>query len=652
MKTNNYTNESITQLKGAERVRKRPAVIFGSDDIEGCQHSIFEIISNSIDEAREGFGKRIEVTRHKDCSITVADFGRGVPVDYNAVEKKYNWELLYCELYAGGKYANAIGENYSFSLGINGLGLCATQYASEYMNVEVKRDGYLYKLRFEKGENVGGLHKEELENKSETGSKTTWLPDREVFTDVDVSLEYFALLLKRQAVINAGITMALFDEETETKYEFFYENGLEDYIRELSETPLTAPYKITQETKGRDRADWEEYKLKYEVIFAFSSSPIIEYYHNSSFLENGGAPDKAIRAAFTTSINAFIKSNNLYKKDEKNISFSDIEESLALISSSFSTVTSYESQTKKAITNKFIQDAMTAELKNRLTAYLIENREEANIIVSAVLTNKRSREQAEKARSAVKKKLSGSLDINNRIEKFVNCRSKNVKERELYIVEGDSALGSCKLGRDARFQAIMPVRGKILNCLKADLNKIFANEIITDLIRALGCGVEVEKKGKNEGFNIEELKWNRVVICTDADYDGFQIRTLILAMIYRLMPKLIELGKVFIAESPLYEITQGKKTLFAYSEQEKNKILTRLNKSKNKIKIQRSKGLGENEPEMMWQTTMNPASRRLIQITQQDAELTNKTFDVLLGDNITERKRLIEQKGHLYFEAL
>ena len=691
-----YGNDSITALKGPDRVRKRPSVIFGSDGLTGCQHAVFEIISNSIDEAREGYGNRIEITLHKENIITVKDYGRGIPVDYNQKEEKYNWELLFCELYAGGKYDNNEEGFYTYSLGLNGLGLCSAQYSAEFMDVIILHGGYCYNLHFEKGENIGDLSKVKQTEKDAkiTGTTITWRPDREVFTDIDIPLEFFIETLKRQAIVNAGLLFELIDEESGETFSFCYKDGLKDYIKELTDTdsltspltdtltnPLTAPYHIHHETKGRDRSDKPEYKLKFEMAFCFSNTVNrLEYYHNSSFLEYGGAPDKAVRSAFVSAIDGFLKSNGHYKKDEKKIIFSDIEDSLIFISNSFSTVTSYENQTKKAITNKFIQEAMTEFLKKQLEIYFIENKNDALTLAAQVLVNKRSREQAEKTRTTLRKKLTGTLDLNNRVEKFVNCRTKDITRRELYIVEGDSALGSCKLGRDAEFQAIMPVRGKILNCLKADFDKIFNNDIITDLLRVLGCGVEIKTKHNKDlnVFDISQLKWNRIIICTDADYDGFQIRTLILTMIYRLVPTLIDAGKVYIAESPLYEITAGKKTLFAYSEKEKqdilnkitdkkitdNKITDKVNKSEKpdkdeksvknnnsaKIRIQRSKGLGENEPEMMWHTTMNPESRRLIQVIQDDITKTQQMFEVLLGDNIKARKEFIEDFGHLYID--
>jgi len=649
----NYGNESITSLKGADRVRLRPAVIFGSDGLEGCQHSFFEILSNSIDEAREGYGKLIRVIRHKDHSITVEDQGRGIPLDYNQKEQRYNWELVYCELYAGGKYSNNTGENYEYALGLNGLGACATQYSSEYMDVTVYRDGYKYELHFEKGNNIGGLKKTKC-NYEHTGTIQTWKPDLEVFTDIKIPVEYFRDVLRRQAVVNAGLVFEFIDEESGTTERFVYENGIADYVAELNQDKgIAKPCYFEGSARGRDREDKPEYKVKMEIAFCFNNEiNTIQYYHNSSWLEYGGSPDKAIRAAFVYEIDKYLRNNNKYNKNESKITFSDIEDSLILITNTFSTMTSYENQTKKAINNRFIQESITDFLKQQLEIYLIENKEEAEKIAAQVLINKRSRESAERARVDVKKKLGGTMDISSRVKKFVDCRSKDVNKRELYIVEGDSALGSVKMGRDSEFQAVMPVRGKILNCLKADYSGIFRSEIIVDLIKVLGCGVEIKSKhNKNLGsFDFDSLKWNKIIICTDADVDGYQIRTLILAMFYRLMPTLIEKGKVYIAESPLFEITARGKSYFAYTEKEKNEILEKL--KGQKVTIQRSKGLGENDPEMMWITTMNPETRRLIQVMPDDAENTQKFFDLLLGDNLQGRKDFISEYGHEYMEYI
>lgn len=655
--TAQYGNESISQLKGADRVRKRPGVIFGSDGLDGCQHAVFEILSNSIDEAREGHGNLITLTRYADKSIEVEDFGRGCPVDWNANEKRFNWELVFCELYAGGKYSNNEGENYEYSLGLNGLGSCATQYASEYMDVTVWRDGNKYELHFKKGKVVGKKGQEltvSPADRKKTGTTIRWRPDLEVFTDIDIPEEFFKDVLHRQAVVNAGITFR-FRNQNGNKFEvtdYVYENGILDYVHEIAaDNPLTTPYFISAERRGRDREDKPEYKVKLSAAFCFSNKvSLTEYYHNSSWLEYGGAPEKATRNAFVYAIDAYIKKIGKYQKNESKISYQDVADCLVLVTNCFSTQTSYENQTKKAITNRFIQEAMTDFFKERLEIYLIENKPEADKIAEQVLVNKRSREAAEKTRLGMKKKLSGSIDIANRVQKFVDCRSRDPEKREIYIVEGDSALGACKLSRDADFQGIMPVRGKILNCLKADFARIFKSDIITDLLKVLGCGVEVQVKGQKDlnSFDINNLRWNKVIICTDADVDGFQIRTLILTMIYRLVPTLIREGYVYIAESPLYEIESKGKTYFAYSDKEKADIVASLNGAK--ASINRSKGLGENDPDMMWMTTMNPETRRLIKVMPEDAERMSQMFDLLLGDDLAGRKNHIAENGYLYLD--
>ena len=654
MKKAQYTNTNISQLKGADRVRKRPAVIFGSDGIDGCQHSFFEILSNSIDEAREGYGEKIVITRYLDKSIEVQDFGRGIPMDYNDKEQEYNWKLVFCEMYAGGKYnTNDSDGSYEYSLGLNGLGLCATQYSSEYMDAEVHRDGTKYTMHFEKGNPVGELVKEPYAKK-DTGSRIVWKPDTDVFTDIDIPLEYFQSTIKRQAIVNTGIKFILKDQiggNSFDTYEYMYEDGITDYVKEITgEDAFTSVQFWNTERKGRDRDDKPEYKVKINAAIAFSNKhQIKEYYHNSSWLEHGGAPEKAVKSAFVSQIDAYLKQNNKYAKSDSKISFQDIEDCLCIVISSFSTQTSYENQTKKAITNKFIQEAMTDFFKHSLEVYFIENKMDADKITDQVLVNMRSRVRAEATRTSLKKTLTANMDMSNRVQKFVDCSTKDVTRREVFIVEGDSALGSCKQARDSEFQAVIPVRGKILNCLKSDYNRIFKSEIITDLIKVLGCGVEVATKSKDvNAFNIDNLRWDKVIICTDADVDGFQIRTLILTMIYRLMPSLIEAGKVYIAESPLYEITSKDQVWFAYTEREKTQVLEEL--EGKKYTIQRSKGLGENDADMMWLTTMNPKTRRLIKISTADAEQTAATFDLLLGDNLAGRKEHIAKDGHLYLD--
>ena len=656
-----YGNESIELLKNEQRVRQKPAVIFGSDGLDGCEHAAFEIVSNSIDEAREGHGNLITVTYFEDRSIEVEDHGRGCPMDWNEKEKRWNWELVFCELYAGGKYKNNEGGDYGFSLGTNGLGSCATQYASEYMDVTVRRDGNKYTLHFKKGKPVGKKGKELLieptdRKKSETGTTIRWRPDLEVFTEIDIPKEYFEDMLHRQAVVNAGITFRLRiqkGKEFETT-DYCYPDGIVDYVKELcGENPISLPHFISSERSGRDREDLADYKVKISACFCFSKeTELQEYYHNSSWLENGGSPEKAARLAFTSAIDNYIKQQGKYTKSETAIKWQDVQDCLILVTNCFSTQTSYENQTKKAINNRFIQQAMTEFFKSQLEVYFIENKPEADKIADQVLINKRSREHAEKARQNIKNNLQQKIDMANRVQKFIDCRSKDPGRREVYIVEGDSAAGACRQSRDAEFQGVMPVRGKILNCLKADYVRIFKSEIITDLLKVLGCGVEVSDRHVKDlnSFDLGNLRWNKVIICTDADVDGFQIRTLILTMLYRLVPTLIREGYVYVAESPLYEIQCKEKTYFAYSDREKADIVESLNGAK--CTINRSKGLGENDPDMMWLTTMNPETRRLIKVLPEDAEKMTQVFELLLGDNLEGRKQHIAECGNQYLDML
>ncbi len=660
MKKNDaYNNQSITSLKGADRVRKRPAVIFGSDGLEGCEHSVFEILSNSVDEAREGYGKIINITAYRDKSVEIEDFGRGVPLGWNEREERWNWELVYCELYAGGKYNNnSDGAAYEYSLGLNGLGACATQYSSEYFNVKSYDGTNLSEISFEKGEAVTELTVRPLEKKERrTGTIIRWRPDLAVFTSIDIPREYYEDMLKRQAVVNPGIRF-VFRYETDGGFEseeFYYENGIADYIAEIAgDTAETKIPLFHLETRGRDREDMKDYKLVADIAFTISKTVhVLEYYHNSSFLEHGGSPERAVKTAFTSAVDKRLKATGKYNKNESKITFADIEDCLVLVTNSFSTQTSYANQTKKAITNSFIAEAMTDFLKEQLEYFFAENPADADRFTAQVLVNKRSREQAESTRLNLKKKLAVSTDVSNRVEKFVSCRSKDPDLREVYIVEGDSAMTSCKLGRNAEFQAIIPVRGKTLNCMKATYDRIFKSDIIVDLLRVIGCGVEIQTKHKSDmaPFDIANLKWSKIIICTDADEDGFQIRTLLLTLFYRLLPSLLKEGKVYIAESPLFEITPAKGEIeFAYNEQEKAEIAKRLEAAGIKYTLQRSKGLGENEPDMMWRTTMNPATRRLIRVTPTDAAATARMFELMLGDDLQGRKKYISEHGAEYLK--
>ena len=656
-KKKTYGNESISALKGADRVRRRPGVIFGSDDIVGCTHSFFEILSNSIDEAKAGFGDRIEITRFADHSIQIKDFGRGVPLDFNKAENTYNYELIYNELYAGGKFASEDGL-YDYSLGLNGLGACATQYASEYFDVTSVRDGYEYFMHFEKGCPVGELSKKKVRGK-QTGTTQKWKPDIEVFTEIDIPIESFETVLKEQAVVNAGILFVFHDEASGETKEYIYPDGIVGYIRELtSGSPdISEVYSFEGEGRGKDREDKPEYSVKANIAFAFNNKvQTLKYFHNSSFLEHGGSPDKAVKSAFVSSFDKALKESKKYSKSESKITFNDIADCLVLVTNTFSTQTSYENQTKKAINNRFVQSFLTDLIKQNLEIWMIEHRPEAEKVLDQILINKRSRETSESQRIQVKKKLMATTDVTNKVKKFVDCRSKDPNERELFICEGDSALSSLIVARDASFQALMPIRGKILNVEKASLNQVFSSDVIMDLIRVFGCGVEVRGKKLPKDipqFDIQKLNYNKVIFASDEDVDGAHIKTLLTVLIYKMCPQLIEQGYVYYINTPLFEITdrttRKEKTFYAFSDAERDKIIK--GKNPKKITIQRSKGLGENDAEMMG-LFIAKGTRKLTRITSEDAKEMAYWFDLFMGNDVAPRKRYIAENGYKYMDDL
>lgn len=640
-----YDNNSISMLKGADRVRKRPGVIFGSDDVEGCAHGFFEILSNSTDEAKTGHGKTIETVKFADGSLQVRDYGRGVPMDWNEKEKRYNYELIFSELYAGGKYTDS---NYDFSLGLNGLGAAATQYASEWFDVISVRDGYEYTMHFEKGKPASKLGKRKVRGR-QTGTIQTWLPDDEVFTDTDIPSDKIKEMLKQQAIVNAGIKYTFYDEAADESVEYLYPGGIMDYVTELSEEDaFTTPYLFSGEGRGRDRKDRDDYSVKADIAFCFSNKvQSLKYFHNSSYLEHGGSPDKAVRQAMVAAFDREIRARGKYTAKEAKVTFGDIQDSLILVTNSFSTQTSYENQTKKAINNKYIQEFMTELIKTHMQVWFIEHKAEADKAIEQVLINKRSREHSETQRITVKKKLMEKTDVTNKVKKFIDCRSKDPGQRELYICEGDSACGSLLTARDPQYQALMPIRGKILNIQKASLQSVFGSDIIMDLIRVIGCGIEIKGKKLPKGippFDEDRLKFGKIIITADMDVDGQHIICLVTTMIHRLCPQLIDKGYLYYALTPLYEITDrsGKaaETLYAFSDAERDALIK--DKDPKKLTIQRSKGLGENDAEMMARF-ITPGTRRLVRISNADAAEMEKWFELFMGNDVVPRKEYISE---------
>ncbi|MGV4321142.1 toprim domain-containing protein [Bacillus mojavensis] len=646
-----YNENAIESLGILGGVRAKPASI----GLESHNHTFLEILGNSIDEARAGHGDVIKVSKNEDGSVTVRDFGRGVPMGKNE-KGEYTYKKVFDELWAGGKYKNNEDEggNYEYSLGTNGVGATGTNYTSDFFQAQSYDGKRMLSVQYVKGVETVELIESECD--LPRGTSITWRPSAECFRGKsEIDDDFIIITLKDQAIVNGGIKFEFSNHKTNDDQVFYYENGVPDYIRSLSneEYALNEVVSLSTEQKGRDNDSDKDYRIKADIHFSFNrETSFSRYYHNTSWLENGGTPEDFVKNSFTYVIDKFLKDQNLYIKNEKKISFDDISDSLLIVTSTYSTISLFTDQTKKKIGSDFMKQSITKWLREQLEIYFVEHPNEAKLIFSQVLVNKRSREKAEKTRLDVKKKLSGTVNnLTARVDGFVNCKSKDNKKTELYLVEGKSALGSTQQGRDKNIQAIYALRGKILNCLKADYDKIFKNDIIVDLIKILGCGVEVKSKHAKDlnTFNIDNLRWSKIIITTDADVDGFHIRTLFLTMIYRLMPTLIEEGYVYIAESPLYQITtKDGETILAYSDKEKDAVVEKLGSKVDDIK--RSKGLGENSAKMMWDTTMNPETRKLVQVKPTDADKTNEVFDLFLGDNLSGRKEYIEENLHEWIE--
>ena len=631
-----HTETQIKSLTEKEKVRLRPDVWLQSHDLNAVKHSLVEVLGNSIDEASMGYGSTIKVKRYSDNSLEVTDNGRGIPMDFNEKEQEYNWKLIFLTLFAGGKYDDSA---YEMSVGLNGVGLTVVQFSSEYMNVEVKRNGKRYLMDFEKGDPVTELRVSELENPKETGSRIRWLPDKEVFTDIEIEDDYFLPLLEGMALAS-GVTFEFEDElsgESRVIEALDYEQVLEEETKGKSISDLI--FMSDSGTACDTKNDADSYKYLYKIGFCFTEKGgKSRYFHNMVEVDKRGSGGIHSASVY------FAVAKGLSEVLERSINIRDV----VALSDKFSCYmftrsgdTSYDGQAKRSVLNKGLEGVLKQDLSLEVTKLFQRNKELQDYFRRILDLREKAKQQEMKIERDVKKIYNKMNEFDNApIDKFADCRGS--EGRELYIVEGDSAFGSCLLARDSDRQAITSVRGKIKNCLKADVSQIASNDIILRLIKIINEPVEIQGLGKVTLGDIRE--WEKFVICTDADEDGFQIRTLILAMFYRLYPSLLKTGRVYIAESPLFEIEMGKEVLFAYTEGEKEKIVSELEASGIKYTLNRSKGLGENNPDMMWLTTMNPSTRRLIQVVYDDEEreeITKYTFDALLGDDLEERKLLI-----------
>ena len=635
-----YDDSSIGTLDGAERVRERVGIMLGSNDIRGAFHTVCEIVGNAVDEAQINKDMTIRVTYHKDDSITVEDGGRGVPMDWNAAKERYNWDLVYNELYAGGKYN---GESYTYSVGLNGVGAAATQYTSEFCEVTSYRDGKKFYKDFKKGVPTDTPLKIEDCPNHPTGTIVHWKPDTDCFLDTKFPKKMFTRYCSDQANL-VGVHFVFIDEHDDTQIDYPGE-GLEGIMSEIATNDIDEKYTKFVEWKGTVKTPKDPnapVSAKCEILFAFTTS---EHLNQSRFFHNTGEMHEGMHfKAYSAALADVFKS--IASKQGLKLQPYDYEPYCLAVISSYSTITDFANQTKTGVSNKFIYDLVYNNIK-QIIAECEARKDSAYVkLITRIIARAEQRKQLEeysKTLREVKKVSTGSAK--KLPEKLADCRSRDINKNELYIVEGDSAMGACKLSRDAEFQAIMPIRGKILNCQKASLDKIAASACIQDLISAIGCGIDVPdiQAGKKVGslFNINKLRYGKIIFCTDADVDGYQIRVLLFVLFYTLMPELIRRGKVYIAETPLFEIVTNKGVLFAYDWEERDRLLAACKeKGLGVQRINRSKGLGENDPQMMHKSTMAPATRRLVSLqTDISSDAVRVAVDVLFGKDINKMRK-------------
>lgn len=642
----NYGNESIKKRTDREAVRDNPATYAGSTDIHGAFTTVREIVSNAIDEFKSGNGDIIDVIVDNEDVISVYDRGRGVPMDWNKGEEDYNYNLIFCQLNAGGKYSKEDDETgYDYAIGLNGIGSALTILSSSKATVTSVRDGNIYKMSFVEGEPDGDLSITKIGKDSETGTLIEWTPSIDVFDENKFEKQWFVDYLKEQAIVNKGLTIT-FKYKNDEEESFVYKNGIQDYMEELNEHGFTKPqYFESDDFRGSDREDKADYKSKYEFIYAFNNENYkIESYHNSSFLRLGGSPHDAIKSSFVYEIDRHIRILGLYNKKESRIKFDDISDSLLIITNTYSTQTSYQGQTKFAITNKFIKDKMNELLRENLHVYFIENSKDAEIICKQVLANKRAREKAEKTRVDTKKKLTSditSMDSSMRVNGLINCKSKDKEKTVLAICEGKSALSSLLVGR-TDYHAIFPIRGKVLNCFKAPMDRILANEVIMGIYKALGCGLEIGKKGSSTyTFDIDKMNFHDVEIYVDADEDGIgSIFPLLLSMFWKLTPTLMREGRIKLGRTPKYEIQTINDQYYAMDDSELETLRNSKELKGKKYELHYIKGLAELSSEGI-AMAMDRDNNQTIQVQVDDEKQSIELLELFMGDKVEPRKEYI-----------
>lgn len=618
-----YTAENIQVLEGLTAVRKRPGMFIGTTDIAGFHHLVWEVVDNSIDEAMAGFCKNIDVIIHKDGMFSVEDDGRGIPVEKHKKTGKSALETVLTMLHAGGKFGE--GGGYKVSGGLHGVGVSVVNALSIYLKAEVFRDGKTYMQEYSRGDAKGPV--KTVGKAEKTGTRITFEADKQIFGDkMEFNLQTILNRLRQQAYLTKGVTISIIDERTGEKYRFYFEGGISSYVHHLNKNrePISSVISIEKEApEGNIEIAMQYTQAFQENIFTFA---------NNIHTPEGGMHLTGFRSALTRTINNYARKNGLLKEKDENLSSDDVREGLTAVISVKVRDPQFEGQTKSKLGNPEMRTAVETVFNDFFQMYLEENPKDAQAVIGKCALAARARLAARAARDSVIRK--GALEGMTLPGKLADCSSRDPKNSELYIVEGDSAGGSAKQGRNRQFQAVLPLRGKILNVEQSRLDKIIANNEIKALIIALGVGI-------GEAFDIARLRYDRVIIMTDADVDGAHIRTLLLTLFYRYFRDLIEQGHIYIAQPPLYKLTQSKRMAYVYSEEEKDKALKTFDASQ-KVNIQRYKGLGEMNPEQLWETTMNPESRTMLKVTIQDAEQADMIFDTLMGSEVAPRKKFIQ----------